>query len=73
MFGILEARILHPVTVITQSLWASIGYAVDGLLGAALADRKRCAILFIGDGSFQLTAQEVSTMLRHQHTQLFFY
>ncbi|KAJ5221869.1 uncharacterized protein N7469_010756 [Penicillium citrinum] len=28
--------------------------------------RKRRMILFIGDGSFQMTAQEVSTMVRHK-------
>ncbi|MCH9757274.1 MAG: alpha-keto acid decarboxylase family protein [Gammaproteobacteria bacterium] len=72
MFGLLDAPILHPVTVITQPLWASIGYTVGGLLGAALADRKRRSILFIGDGSFQLTAQEVSTMLRHKLTPIIF-
>jgi TPP-dependent 2-oxoacid decarboxylase len=26
---------------------------------------ERRTILFVGDGSFQLTAQEVSTMIRH--------
>lgn len=72
MFGILEAPILHAVDVITQPLWASIGYAVGGVLGAALANRKRRALLFIGDGSFQLTAQEVSTMLRHKLTPIIF-
>ncbi len=72
MFGVLEAPILHPVTVITQPLWASIGYTVGALLGATLADRKRRSILFVGDGSFQLTAQEVSTILRHKLTPIIF-
>jgi len=72
MFGILDAPIPHAVTVITQPLWASIGYTVGALLGAALADRKRRSILFIGDGSFQLTAQEVSSMIRHKLTPIIF-
>ena len=38
----------------------------------ALADRARRSILFIGDGSFQLTAQEISTMIRHKLTPIIF-
>lgn len=72
MFGILDAPIPHAVSVITQPLWASIGYTVGALLGAALADRQRRSILFIGDGSFQLTAQEVSSMIRYKLTPIIF-
>ncbi|KAI8976985.1 thiamine diphosphate-binding protein [Pilobolus umbonatus] len=52
-------------TYITQVLWGSIGFTVGAALGAALADRKRRVYLFVGDGSFQLTAQEISVMLHH--------
>lgn len=47
---------------IAQNLWASIGYTVGALLGACLAAPDKEAILFVGDGSFQLTAQELSTI-----------
>lgn len=46
--------------------YASIGYATPAVLGTALADTKRRTFAFIGDGSFQLTAQAISSMLRHQ-------
>ena len=52
-------------TFVTQALWGSIGYTLGALLGTLLATPKRRHMLFIGDGSFQLTAQELSTMLRH--------
>jgi len=46
----------------------SIGYSVGATQGAALAARDagvpRRTILFVGDGSFQLTVQELSTMIR---------
>jgi pyruvate decarboxylase len=48
----------------------SIGYSVGAVLGAALAAREladgadRRVILFVGEGSLQLTAQEISTMIR---------
>ncbi|RBN36298.1 pyruvate decarboxylase, partial [Priestia megaterium] len=53
-------------TFIGQPLWGSIGYTLPALLGSQLADKNRRNVLLIGDGSFQLTAQELSTMLR-QH------
>jgi indolepyruvate decarboxylase len=52
-------------TFISQAVWGSIGYTVGALLGALLAAPARRHILFIGEGSFQLTAQELSTILRH--------
>jgi indolepyruvate decarboxylase len=52
-------------TFISQAVWGSIGYSVGALLGALLASPGRRHILFVGEGSFQLTAQELSTILRH--------
>ncbi len=68
-FGIWETRFPRGVTALSQVLWGSIGYAVGATQGAALAasedDRKRRTILFVGDGSFQLSVQELSTMIRN--------
>lgn len=68
-FGILEARFPANVTHISQVLYGSIGYSVGALQGAALAcketDPSRRVILFVGDGSLQLTVQEIATMIRH--------
>lgn len=52
------------VTFIASNIWGSIGYTLPALLGTMLAAADRRHILFIGDGSFQLTAQELSTLLR---------
>ncbi|MGP0064581.1 MAG: thiamine pyrophosphate-dependent enzyme, partial [Isosphaeraceae bacterium] len=44
----------------------SIGWSVPATLGYELGFKEpRRVIAMIGDGSFQLTAQEVSTMIRH--------
>ena len=48
-----------------QMQYGSIGWSVGAALGYALGDRSRRVIACIGDGSFQLTAQEVSTMVRY--------
>lgn len=68
-FGIWDTRFPANVTAISQVLWGSIGYALGSCQGAALAAKERNnrrTILFIGDGSFQLTVQEISTMLRNE-------
>ncbi|POR36898.1 Pyruvate decarboxylase [Tolypocladium paradoxum] len=68
-FGIWDTKFPKGVTALSQVLWGSIGWSVGACQGAALAARdaggNRRTILFVGDGSFQLTAQEVSTMIRH--------
>ncbi|CAG8924138.1 unnamed protein product [Penicillium salamii] len=74
-FGTLWTRYPRGAVPLTQLLWCSIGYAVGAAVGAALAARedkhqpkglKRRTILLTGDGSLQMTAQEISTMVRRK-------
>jgi pyruvate decarboxylase len=46
--------------------WGSIGWSVLAAFGYAAAAPERRVILLIGDGSFQLTAQEVAQMIRRK-------
>ncbi|PGS65319.1 alpha-keto acid decarboxylase family protein [Bacillus cereus] len=55
-----------------QPLWGSIGYTLPALLGTQLANLSRRNILIIGDGSFQVTAQELSTILRQNLKPIIF-
>lgn len=67
-FGIWETKFPPGVSALSQVLWGSIGYSLGACQGAALAAKEtgdRRTVLFIGDGSFELTAQELSTMIRH--------
>ena len=68
--GIWETKFPPGATGITQALWGSIGWSVGAAQGAALAAKDagvdRRTVLFVGDGSFQLTAQEITTMIRHK-------
>jgi indolepyruvate decarboxylase len=59
-------------TFVSQAIWGSIGYTVGALLGTLTAAPQRRHLLFVGDGSFQLTAQELSTMLRHDYKPVIF-
>ncbi|WP_158628723.1 alpha-keto acid decarboxylase family protein [Dyella choica] len=64
-FSLLGLRLPPRCTFIGSINWGSIGYSVGALLGALIAAPERRHILLIGDGSFQVTAQELSTILRH--------
>ncbi|KAI2471401.1 thiamine diphosphate-binding protein [Annulohypoxylon bovei var. microspora] len=66
-----HARLFTPVT------WLSIGYMLGAAQGAALAQRELIessnyhgitnarTLLFIGDGSFQMTVQELGTIIHN--------
>jgi TPP-dependent 2-oxoacid decarboxylase len=57
--------IMHEgVGFICQAFYCSIGFTVPGALGVGLADPSRRPIVFVGDGAFQMTAQELSTVIR---------
>jgi pyruvate decarboxylase len=71
-FASFNLRAPKGATFITQVLWGSIGYSVGAAVGAASAARDRQVYLFVGDGSFQLTAQEVSVMLHQGLTPVIF-
>ena len=74
-FGIWETRFPKGVLALSQVLWGSIGYSVGACQGAALAAKEtggRRTLLFVGDGSLQLTAQEISTMIRHDLKPIIF-
>ncbi|MFD1091688.1 alpha-keto acid decarboxylase family protein [Providencia vermicola] len=47
-----------------QTLWGSIGWATPAAFGAAIAEPNRRIILVTGEGSHQLTAQEISQFAR---------
>jgi indolepyruvate decarboxylase len=66
-FSLLGLKLPPNCTFIGSINWGSIGYSVGALLGALTAAPERRHVLLIGDGSFQVTAQELSTILRHDH------
>lgn len=67
-FGIIDVPLPSGATMVSQVLYGSIGYATGSTLGCLKAAQEaktpRRTILFTGDGSMQLTVQEVATMLR---------
>ncbi|VYS65513.1 unnamed protein product [Arabidopsis thaliana] len=55
-----------------QMQYGSIGWSVGATLGYAQATPEKRVLSFIGDGSFQVTAQDVSTMIRNGQKTIIF-
>ncbi len=65
LFGLVHQNLPAGIDFVSQILWASIGYTLPAAIGSAIASPHRRVQLFIGDGSFQLTAQEISLISRY--------
>lgn len=70
--GAAGMRFPEGASFVGQGSWMSIGYATPAALGTQLADTSRRNILLTGDGSLQLTVQEVSTMIRQKLNTVLF-
>ncbi len=66
LFAAADLVMHHDVGFIGQAFYLSIGYALPATLGAALADPSRRPLALIGDGAFQMTAQELSSLCRRK-------
>ena len=62
--GLGMAKMPKGATFHNQTLWGAIGWATPAAFGAALAAPKRRTVLVTGEGSHQLTAQEVGQFHR---------
>lgn len=70
--GTIPIKMPDKIDVFNQILWGSIGWGTPCALGSAIADRTRRTILITGDGAHQLTAQEISTMMRNNVKPIIF-
>lgn len=62
-YGALELTTPDSCDLLGQPVWSSIGYTLPATLGAMLAQPGRETVLVIGDGSAQLTIQELGRIL----------
>ena len=63
--GIAQTRFPNNMSVNTQTLWGSIGWATPAAFGACIAKPDSRVVLFTGEGSHQVSAMEIGTMLRY--------
>jgi indolepyruvate decarboxylase len=65
LLGASELFLPDEAPFIAQAFYVSIGYSLPATLGAKLAAPNFRPIAFVGDGAFQMTVQELSTIIRH--------
>ncbi len=71
-YGALELAMPAGSDLLGQPIWSSIGYTLPATLGACLGSPQKRVALFIGDGSAQLTIQEMATMLHRRLSPIVF-
>jgi indolepyruvate decarboxylase len=72
IFATMDLIMHQNAYFIGQAFYLSIGYSIPACLGAALALPNNRPIVFVGDGAFQMTAQELSTIIRHKLNPIIF-
>ena len=72
LFSAVEMLMPEGATFIAQTFYGSIGYTVGATLGVGIATQDRRTVLFVGDGSFQVTCQDLSTMIRNNLKPIIF-
>lgn len=61
-----EFHIEEAENYIVQSYYCSIGFCTPAALGVSLARPSKRPVVLTGDGAFQMTAQELSTLIREK-------
>lgn len=71
-FGLADKRMPKGTKFFGQPLWGSIGYAFPAALGSQIANKDRRVILSTGEGSLQLTIQELGLAFREKLNPVMF-
>ena len=64
LFGALDLIIHGQTDFLSPAYYCSMGFAVPAAIGARLANPRLRPIVIVGDGAFQMTGMEVSTISR---------
>ena len=65
-FNGLALKLPHGARFEVEMQWGHIGWSIPATFGYAMGAQSRRVITMIGDGSFQITAQEVAQMIRQE-------
>jgi TPP-dependent 2-oxoacid decarboxylase len=64
LFGALDLTIHGQTEFLSPAYYLSMGFAIPAAIGAQLASPRLRPIVIVGDGAFQMTGMEVSTIAR---------
>ena len=65
LFGAADLFIRQRTEFIGPAYYASMGFAVPASIGAQLANPRLRPLVLVGDGAFQMTGMELSTVARY--------
>ena len=66
LFGATDLTIHQHTEFLGTAYYASMGFAVPAALGAQLALPERRPLVLVGDGAFQMTGMELTSIARHK-------
>jgi len=59
-------KFAHTKSIITSGGLGTMGFGVPAAFGAAMGQKDRPVVVFVGDGGIQMTIQELATIWQHK-------
>ncbi|HBL73759.1 MAG: acetolactate synthase, large subunit, biosynthetic type [Bacteroidetes bacterium GWF2_42_66] len=56
----------HSKSIVTSGGLGTMGYGIPAAMGAQLGAKNRTVVAFVGDGGFQMTLQELGTIVQNK-------
>ena len=66
LFGCRYFKYTHPRSIITSGGCGTMGFGIPAAIGATFGAPERTVCMFCGDGGFQMTIQELGTIMEQQ-------
>ncbi|CAN5735095.1 thiamine pyrophosphate-binding protein [soil metagenome] len=63
LFGAADLRISRRTEFLSPAYYTSMGFSVPAAIGAGIANRDLRPLVVVGDGAFQMTGMELSTVV----------
>lgn len=72
LFGASELTVHHSNTFLSPAFYLSMGFAIPGCLGVMAAKPDVRPIVLVGDGAFQMSMTEISTLIDRKLNPIIF-
>ena len=66
LFGAADLEMHHRTEFLSPAYYTSMGFGVPAAVGASMANPEARILVIVGDGAFQMTGMELSTIARHR-------
>ena len=66
LFGCRYFQYTHPRSIVTSGGCGTMGFGIPAAIGATFGAPERTVCMFCGDGGFQMTIQELGTIMEQQ-------